>query len=146
MALEIEHKYLVKDGSFRDMAIRRIHIVQGYLNRDPERTVRIRIADDKGFITVKGVTCGAIRKEYEYEIPKNDAQEMIEMCTSPVLEKYRYIVPYGGFNWEVDEFVSPRKGLITAEIELPSADTKYELPDFIGEDVTGNPAYYNSAL
>lgn len=146
MAFEIEHKYLVKDESYKEMASRKIHILQGYLNRNPERTVRVRMADDKGFITVKGLSKGDTRLEFEYEIPAEDARCLMEMCEKPVIEKIRYVVPFEGFMWEVDEFMSPREGLVTAEIELPSSDTMYTLPDFIGEDVTGNPAFYNSSL
>ena len=146
MALEIEHKYLVVGDSYRGMACSQRHIRQGYLSRDPERTVRIRIVDEKGFITVKGITAGDTRLECEYEIPLEDAESMLKICLLPLLEKIRYIVPYKGKIWEVDEFKGDQASLVMAEIELESSDEKYELPPFAGENVTGNPDYYNSNL
>lgn len=146
MALEIEHKYLVKNDTYRRLATAVFRISQGYLNRNPERTVRVRIKGDKGYLTVKGKNDGAIRAEFEYEIGVEDATRMLGMCIPPILEKTRYIVPVEGKIWEVDEFHGKREGLVTAEIELQSAEEAYEVPDFVGEDVTGNPAYYNSNL
>lgn len=146
MALEIEHKFLVKNSDFKKSAVASIVIRQGYLCRDPERTVRVRLKGEKGFLTVKGKNSGAVRDEFEYEIPREDAERMLEMCLPPILEKTRYIVPFGGKIWEVDEFSGTRTGLITAEIELRSESEKYEKPGFIGDDVTGNKAYYNSNL
>ena len=146
MALEIEHKYLVVGDSYRRMAVSQRHIRQGYLSRDPERTVRIRIVDDKGFITVKGITSGDARLECEYRIPLEDADSMLKICLPPLIEKRRYIVPYKGKIWEVDEFQGNQASLVMAEIELESSDENYELPPFTGENVTGNPEYYNSNL
>lgn len=152
MALEIEHKYLVKDESFKAMSLpeRTRHIEQGYLSREPERTVRVRYmltpGGEHGFITVKGITQGASRQEYEYEVPAVDARAMLALCEQPVLVKTRYIVPFAGYDWEIDCFGGELSGLILAEIELPGEDARYELPPFVGENVTGNPAYYNSAL
>ncbi|MBD5309156.1 MAG: CYTH domain-containing protein [Bacteroides sp.] len=146
MAFEIEHKYLVKDTSYRDMAAEIILILQGYIDRTPERTVRIRIIDDKGFITVKGKTIGDTRLEFEYEIPLEDARQMMNLCLPGIIEKRRYVVPFEGFVWEVDEFAGTRKGLVLAEIELPDSSTPYTLPSFIGENVTGRPEFYNSNL
>lgn len=146
MAFEIEHKYLVKDTSYRDMAAEIILILQGYIDRTPERTVRIRIIDDKGFITVKGKTIGDTRLEFEYEIPLEDARQMMNLCLPGIIEKRRYVVPFEGFVWEVDEFAGTRKGLVLAEIELPDSSTPYTLPPFIGENVTGRPEFYNSNL
>ena len=146
MALEIEHKYLVKNDSFKRLATSHSLILQGYLCREPERTVRVRIKGDKGFLTVKGRNNGASRAEFEYEICRDDAAAMLEMCIPPILEKTRYIVPFSGHIWEVDEFHGVRTGLVTAEIELASEDEKYEKPEFLGQDVTGDPAYYNSNL
>ncbi len=146
MAFEIEHKYLVKNDSFRELTMASYHISQGYICRQPERTVRVRIRGERGFLTVKGKNTGAVRKEYEYEVPYDDAVSMLAMCEPPVLEKTRHIVEFEGKIWEVDEFSGARKGLVTAEIELSSEDEAYALPPFVGENVTGNPAYYNSNL
>lgn len=146
MAYEIERKYLVINDDYRKMAERRSEISQGYLCREPERTVRVRILGDHGFITVKGITEHAVRREYEYEIPLDDAREMLGMCTGRVVSKIRWYVPYGGFIWEVDEFQGDLAPLVVAEIELPAADTPHDLPPFIGREVTGNPQFYNSML
>lgn len=147
MPIEIEHKYLVKDTSFKNFATKRIHICQGYLSKDKERTVRIRIAGEQAFITIKGKTQGDTRAEYEYPIPLKDAQTMLDsLCIPPIIEKYRYIVPFDGNIWEIDEFYGTLSGLILAEIEIPSSDYLYNCPSFIGENVTGDPHYYNSNL
>lgn len=147
MAKEIERKYLVANDSYRSMAVKSIHITQAYLCRDPKSTVRIRIAGDRAFLTVKGRNEGAVRDEWEYIIPVTDAREMIERCASgTVIEKTRHIVDYGGFRWEIDEFGGCHAGLVVAEIELSSADVQFPLPPFAGEEVTGNPGYYNSSL
>ncbi len=146
MATEIEYKYLVKNVIYKSMATSFSHITQGYLCKQPERTVRIRIRDDKAFLTVKGKNSGAVRQEFEYPIPYEDALKLLEMCISPILEKTRYIVPFKGHIWEVDEFAGSRTGLVTAEIELSSPEEDYEIPDFVGKNVTGDTAYYNSNL
>ncbi len=108
--------------------------------------MRVRTKGEKGYLTVKGKTIGASRLEFEYEIPFDDALEMLTICEGTILSKTRYHVPFEGFVWEVDEFHGNREGLVTAEIELPEENTEYSLPPFIGENVTGNPAYYNSNL
>lgn len=146
MALEIEHKYLVIDSSYRNLATSCVNIRQGYLSRNPSRTVRIRIRDYEGCITVKGVTEGDTRKEYEYAIPLADAEELLMMCEPGIIDKTRYIVPYEGMIWEVDEFHDSLEGLCVAEIEIPSSDTRYSIPPFAGKNVTDDPAYYNSNL
>lgn len=146
MGVEIEHKYLVKDSSYREMASGSYDIKQGYLSRDSERTVRIRTAGEKGFVTIKGITRDCSRLEYEYEIPLHDAEELLSMCVPPVICKRRHIVPFQGKRWEVDEFFGVLQPLVLAEIELRSEDESYERPPFVGENVTGNPAYYNSRL
>ncbi len=146
MGLEIEYKYLVKNDAYRTLAFSSECIRQGYLNRDPLRTVRVRIKGDKGFLTVKGINSGAVREEFEYEIPVADARRLLCLCVPPGLEQVRYMVEYPGQIWEVDEVTGEREGLVTAVIELKSPDEKFEIPDFVGEDVTGNPAYYNSNL
>lgn len=144
---EIERKYLVRDMSFREMATERRHIEQGYLSRKPEATVRVRIADDKAYITVKGRNEGAVRDEWEYQIPVDDARLMLERCSEgAAIAKTRYVVPYAGFTWEVDVFEGALQGLIVAEIELPDADAVFAVPPFVGDEVTGDPRYFNSNL
>lgn len=146
MAKEIERTFLVDDDSFRKMSSFTVHILQGYLNRDPERTVRIRIRNDSAFFTVKGKTVGCERDEFEYEIPLEDGLEMLKLCSGKILDKTRYIVPFGNFVWEVDEYHGDLQGLIVAEVELPNANVDVPLPPFVGKEVTGDPKYYNSQL
>lgn len=146
MAYEIEHKYLVDNGSFREMATGKIEIRQGYLNRNPDRTVRIRTMGTKGFLTIKSRNQGAKRLEFEYEIPGKDAEEILKLAEPGIVEKTRWIVPYEGLIWEVDEFHGSQKGVIVAEVEIPDDGINYKKPPFIGEDITGDPAYYNSNL
>lgn len=143
---EIERKFLVVDDSFKNMAESHVEISQGYLNREPERTVRVRRKGEKGFLTIKGITTGIRREEYEYEIPLTDAENMLEMCLPSVVSKTRWHVPYAGHLWEVDEFHGHLQGLILAEVELPSEDTPIALPPFVGEDVSADPRYFNSVL
>lgn len=146
MPLEIERKFLIKDDSYKTIAKSSHTISQGYLSRIPERIVRIRTLDSRGFITIKGITIGCVREEFEYEIPYDDALKLLGLCIPPIVKKIRFIVPYKGYNWEIDEFSSPENVTTVAEVELPHADAEIELPPFIGEEVTGNPAYYNSNI
>ncbi|MBD5200400.1 MAG: CYTH domain-containing protein [Bacteroidales bacterium] len=147
MAKEIERKFLVKDQSFMSMAGKVDRIEQGYVSLRPGGTVRVRIKNDKAFITVKGLNKGTVRDEWEYEIPMTDAREMVDRVTEGiVIKKLRYNVDYHGRKWEVDVFEGVHQGLILAEVELESADAPIELPPFIGDEVTGNPQYYNSVL
>lgn len=146
MGFEIEHKYLVVGDSYRRLAERAVEMRQGYLCREPRRTVRIRVSGEKGWITVKGITTGDTRTEHEYEIPKSDALELLQMCEGTIVEKTRYYVPYEGHLWEVDEFGGVRSGLVTAEIELEESGEEYAVPEFVGRNVTGDPEYYNSNL
>lgn len=146
MAYEIEHKYLVENDSYRDMATGKLEIRQGYLNRNPDRTVRVRTMGDKGFLTVKSRNHGAKRLEFEYEIPGHDAEEILKLAEPGIVEKTRWIVPYGGLIWEIDEFHGSQKGVTVAEVEIPDDGIDYEKPPFIGQDITGDPAYYNSNL
>ena len=146
MGKEIEHKYLVRNNSFEKMCSEAIIIKQGYLSRAKGRTVRVRTAGEKAFITIKGPECNATRDEFEYPIPLADAEVMLSMCPPPVISKTRYIVYYEENKWEVDVYHDQLEGLVTAEIELPSADYKYALPDFVGRDVTGDRRFYNSCL
>lgn len=128
------------------MATGKIDIRQGYLNRNPDRTVRIRTMGNKAFLTVKGRNQGAHRLEFEYEIPLEDGKKILELSEPGIVEKTRYFVPFKGLLWEVDEFHGQLKGVIVAEVELPEIGVNYEIPPFVGEDITGNPAYYNSNL
>lgn len=148
MAKEIERKYLVLTQKYKNEAIRAIEIAQGYISRDPLRTVRVRIKGEKGYLTIKGLTRGCERDEWEFEIPVDDAREMLErVCEGMILSKTRYIVPFGELVWEVDEFHGKLEGLTVAEVELPSADYNITaLPDFAGREVTGDERYYNSSL
>ena len=146
MGKEIERKFLVRDDSFRSLA-QGTRYRQGYLNSVKERVVRVRTIDDKGFLTIKGITTGATRAEYEYDIPAADADAMLnDLCEKPLIEKSRYKIDFGGFVWEVDEFFGENQGLIVAEVELESEDQKFEKPGWIGEEVTGDPKYFNSNL
>jgi CYTH domain-containing protein len=146
MAKEIERKFLLVGDAWRELA-KGTHYRQGYLNSAKERTVRVRTIDDKGFLTIKGITTGATRVEYEYEIPHSDCTEMLDdLAEKPIIEKARYKIEFGGFIWEVDEFFGVNKGLVVAEIELESEDQAFEKPSWVGEEVTGDPRYYNSSL
>lgn len=146
MAKEIERTFLVVNEAFKTMAVKVIHIKQGYLNRDPDRTVRVRIADDKGFLTVKGRNIGCERLEFEYEVPLADAEQMMYLCSGRVIDKTRYIVPFEGFTWEVDEYHKDLAGLVVTEVELEKPDAVFPMAPFAGREVTGDPAYYNSQL
>jgi len=148
MAQEIERKFLVKENSFRDEAIKQTRIVQGYLSSVPERTVRVRIKGEKGFLTIKGIgsKSGASRYEWEKEISVKDAEELLEICEPGVIEKVRYIVQNGKHDYEVDEFFGENEGLIIAEVELSSEDEAFNKPAWLGQEVTGYTKYYNSML
>jgi adenylate cyclase len=146
MAKEIERKFLVKGDGWRDLGSGKPYR-QGYLSTVKERTVRIRTAGDKGFVTIKGINVGATRSEYEYEIPLGDANEMLErLCEQPLIEKTRYRIPLDSLTWEVDEFHGVNHGLITAEVELKDEQQAVSLPGWIGTELTGDPRYYNSSL
>jgi adenylate cyclase len=146
MGTEIERKFLVVGDAWRSLA-EGTHYRQGYLSSVKERTVRVRKAGDTGTLTIKGVSMGATRPEYEYEIPADEAHEMIDqLCETPIIEKNRYRIPHGDVTWEVDEFLGVNKGLVVAEVELDSEDQTFEKPDWIGEEVTANPKYFNANL
>jgi adenylate cyclase len=148
MAKEIERKFLVK-GDFKPFITRETRITQGYLSSVPERTVRVRIKGDKGFITIKGIgsASGASRYEWEKEIPTEEVNELLEICEPGVIDKTRFIVPESsGLKFEVDEFYGENEGLTVAEIELPSEEHPFEKPEWLGEEVTGDARYYNSML
>lgn len=148
MAKEIERKFLVKDLSFKAQAIRHTNMSQGYLSTDADATVRVRIAGSQAWITIKSRNRRAVRDEWEYPVPADDASAMLRNCCgSRIIEKTRYIVPAcDGLKWEVDVFHGRHKGLVLAEIELPEEDTPFDIPAFIGEEVTGDSRYYNSVL
>jgi adenylate cyclase len=148
MAQEIERKFLVK-GDFKPFATKQTRITQGYLSSVPERTVRVRIKGDKGFITIKGIgnESGASRYEWEKEIPVDEVKELLKICEPGVIDKTRFIVPANdGLKFEVDEFYGDNEGLTVAEIELPSEDFKFDKPEWLGEEVTGDVKYFNSML
>jgi adenylate cyclase len=147
MATEIERKFLVNGDLWRTEVSGATQVIaQGYLNRDKERTVRIRINGDRAFLTVKGLTEGASRGEWEYEIPPADAVEMIHLSEGPVVMKARRVVMHDGMAWEIDEFLGENSGLIVAEIELTSEGQQFNLPSWVGEEVTHDPRYFNSSL
>ncbi len=146
MAKEIERKYLMKSMDWQSLAKGTVYR-QGYLSTVKERTVRVRTIDDKGYLTIKGITVGATRAEYEYEIPATEANEMLDtLCERPIIEKKRYVIEKDGLTWEVDEFDGVNKGLIVAEVELTSENQEVIKPAWIGEEVTGDPKYFNSNL
>ncbi|BDC98331.1 CYTH domain-containing protein [Persicobacter psychrovividus] len=146
MGKEIERKFLVDTDAYKSLA-EGVYYHQGYLCAEAERTVRVRIAGDTAFMTVKGPTVGASRPEFEYEIPFEEAEEILnDLCLRPTIEKHRYKLPWAGFLWEIDEFHGDNKGLVVAEIELPAEDTEFEKPNWIGAEVTGDPKYYNASL
>jgi adenylate cyclase len=145
MALEIERKFLVKEGAWRNE--KGTTYRQGYLNSAKERTVRVRIIDVNGYLTVKGVSRGAVRVEYEYEIPGVEAEAMLnDLCEKPLIEKMRYKIEFKGLVWEVDEFSGENQGLIVAEVELESEDQTFAKPEWVGKEVTGDPKYFNANL
>lgn len=146
MGKEIEKKFLIKNDGWREGA-KGTKYRQGYLSTVKERTVRVRTIDDRGFLTIKGVNVGAVRAEYEYEIPAKDADEMLtDLCEKPLIEKNRYKISYKNLVWEIDEFFGDNNGLIVAEVELADENQSIDLPSWIGEEVTGDPKYFNSSL
>lgn len=147
MAQEIERKFLVK-GEFKNFAKKETRITQGYLSSVPERTVRVRIKGDKGFITIKGIgsESGASRYEWEKEIPVEEVKELLKICEPGVIDKTRYLVGAGEHTYEVDEFYAENLGLTVAEVELNSEDENFVKPEWLGEEVTGDVKYYNSML
>lgn len=144
MAIEIERKFLVTNDSWKSSF--GIPYKQGYLSRDPQRTVRVRVAGDMAFLTIKGISSGASRPEYEYAIPIADAEELLTLCEGPVIVKTRRLVEHAGFTWEIDEFFGDNAGLLVAEIELTSEDQVFDKPSWVGIEVTDDPRYFNSFL
>ncbi len=145
MAKEIERKFLVSGDAWRQLATG-THYRQGYLSTVKERTVRVRTINEEAFLTIKGITRGVTRVEYEYPIPHADAVELLDLCEQPIIEKHRYKIETGGLIWEVDEFHGVNEGLIVAEVELESEEQEFSRPDWIGEEVSGDPRYYNANL
>lgn len=146
MALEVERKFLVKGDGWR-MLGEPVPIRQGYLSRVPERVVRVRVSGERAWLTIKGVSFGATRIEFEYEIPLQDAADMLAgFCEPPILEKRRTRIPADGVVWEVDEFLGENAGLIVAEVELAEPEQALALPEWIGAEVTGDARYFNSNL
>ena len=144
MPVEIERKFLVRgDGWKTGHGVR---FIQGYLNHDRERTVRVRIAGNKAFLTIKGINNGAARAEFEYEIPVSDAEQLLKICDGPLIEKTRHMIDYAGMTWEVDEFHGANDGLVVAEIELQNAAQTFDRPAWIGPEVTADARYFNSNL
>lgn len=147
MLQEIERKFKVR-GDFRPLAKKAMRISQGYLSSVPARTVRIRVRDNQGFITIKGKSdiYGASRFEWEKEIPVEDAMQLLKLCEPGIIDKTRYLVDFAGHTFEVDEFYGDNEGLVMAELELSREDEPFRRPDWLGEEVTGDSRYYNAAL
>lgn len=147
MPVEIERKFLVENDAWRREAGPGRRICQGHVSKDGQSSVRVRRVSDKAYLTVKGARAGITRAEFEYEIPVEHAEEMLQtLCTKPLLEKTRYCVIHNGVTWEVDVFVGPVEGLVIAEVELSNADQPVSMPDWIGTEVTGDPRYRSSAI
>lgn len=146
MAVEIERKFLVRDTSWKDQVRRSIVIKQGYLSTDPDRTVRIRIKGERGVLTVKGRSQGVSRAEFEYEIPRADAEAMLLLCDDVPIEKIRHEILVGGKLWELDVFEGQNQGLVLAEIELVVEHEAFEVPAWAGQEVSGDVRYFNSFL
>lgn len=147
MAQEIERKFLVSSHAWRSRVAEQSVIRQGYLCVEPERTVRVRLRDYTGFLTVKGKSLGLARAEYEYEIPAREASELLDtLCLRPLIEKTRYYLEFAGLTWEIDEFYGENAGLVLAEVELDTADRAIALPPWLGPEVSCDRRYFNSYL
>ena len=145
MGIEIERKFLVIGEDWKLQGSGEF-ISQGYLSRDPARTVRVRVKGQQAWLTIKGQSVGASRAEFEYPIPLVDAQQLLTLCEGPRVEKIRRVIPYAGMDWEVDEFLGDNAGLVVAEIELASAEQAFESPPWLGQEVTEDARYFNSQL
>lgn len=146
MAIEIERKFLLNSPDWRNAVQQSTRIAQGYLNTDPGRTVRVRIKGNQGYLTIKGQSeDGISRAEFEYPIPQADAEALLKLCPN-VLDKTRHLIEQDELVWEIDEFHGENQGLIVAEIELPRVDAAFFHPPWLGEEVSSDPRYYNSAL
>lgn len=146
MGIEIERKFLVKDDRWRSLGTGILYC-QGYISSEKARTVRVRIIGNQGYLTLKGPVMDRVRSEFEYVIPVEDAEEMLQtLCDRPFIEKKRYKISIGNLIWEIDEFFGENQGLILAEVELTNPNQVIEIPDWIGEDVSDDLRYYNSNL
>jgi adenylate cyclase len=146
MAYEIERKFLVISDQYKINATRRM-LIQGYLAVDPERVVRVRTDGERAFLTIKGKLTKRTRREFEYPLPLVEAREILDqLCLKPLIQKYRYTIRYQGFCWEVDEFIGANQGLVIAEIEIESENQAFSRPDWLGDEVTHDPSYYNFML
>jgi len=146
MGIEIERKFLLSGESWRTHAVG-CRYRQGYICTGAGRTVRVRTVEQKGYLTIKGPSTGPAKLEFEYEIPVEEADELLaDLCETPLIDKMRYTVDYRGFTWEIDEFYGDNQGLLIAEIELDNLDQDVDLPDWVGEEVTGDHRYFNASL
>ena len=146
MGVEIERKFLLTGDAWCALG-QPVLLRQGYLSSDPERTVRVRIEGEQGTLTIKGLSVGATRGEWEYPIAVDEAAELLDrLCQQPIIEKYRRRIDFGGNVWEVDEFLGANAGLVVAEIELASEQQAFDKPDWVGEEVTHDRRYFNSSL
>ena len=147
MGIEIERKFLLKNAHWRQQSEAKTHMVQGYLSVSPEATVRVRIAADRAFLTLKGKRTNYSASEFEYSVPVEDAHQILnQMCHYPPVEKWRHIVKHRGHVWEIDEFLGSNAGLCVAEIELESADDEFSIPEWLGKEVSHDPRYTNARL
>ena len=145
---EVERKFLVKSDDYKEQASKKTLFIQAYLNTHPERTIRIRISGDMAFMTIKGKSSenGLSRFEWEKEIAVSEAKELLKLCEPGEIQKNRYLVQIENHTYEVDEFLEDNEGLVLAEVELETEEESFEKPEWLGEEVTGNLAYYNSNL
>ena len=146
MAIEIERKFLLKNDDWKSETLEGMRISQGYLNTQPERTVRVRVIGDNAFLTIKGKTQGTVRQEYEYAIPVEDGEQLLMLCERPLIEKVRYRIPVAAHTWEIDEFQGENEGLVIAEVELAEEGEEVTLPGWVGEEVSHDARYFNAAL
>jgi adenylate cyclase len=144
MGIEIERKFLVTGDAWKLAPA--VPYAQGYLNRDKQRTVRVRVVEGQAWLTVKGVSAGATRAEFEYAIPVADAEQLLALCDGPLVRKLRRVVVHEGSTWEIDEFQGDNTGLVVAEVELRSEDEAFAAPAWLGEEVTHDARYFNSSL
>lgn len=146
MGIEIERKFLVSSNAWRKAAVG-VRFRQGYLSTDPERTVRVRLEGERGKLTIKGKSMGISRAEFEYDLPTEQAKQLLDtLCLRPLIEKTRYKVEHAGHLWEIDEFSGENRGLIVAELELAYAELAFERPGWLGREVSDDPRYFNSNL
>ncbi len=147
MATEIERKFLVRDDSWRAQAAAGVHMRQGYLSSAPTCSIRVRVAGEEAFLNIKSATLDVTRAEYDYSIPRADAEEILDtLCPGSIIEKTRYLLEHGRHTWEIDEFEGDNAGLVVAEIELRDKDEPFDYPRWLGREVSDDPRYYNACL